>query len=114
MTSPRTPTKKKTYFKNYDLYSDANPKDTVEIKYTTMNDVRDTIKKLERIYKSGDKPHRRIVQITNVMTQRLRVITEKTKKNLNRYNLSKKYLEFLKTRTKVKSEDERKAMFFFK
>lgn len=112
MSSPRTPTKKKTYFKNYDLYSDANPKDTVQIEYTTMKDVRDTIKKLERIYKSGDKPHRRIVQITNVMTQRLRVITEKTGKGMNRYNLSKRYMEFLKTRTKVKSEDKRKDMSF--
>ena len=107
-----TPTKDKTYFKKYDLYSDANPKDTVQIHYTTLKDVKETIKNLEQIYKSGSKPHRRIVQITNVMTQRLRVISEKTGKGENRYNLSKRYFEFLKGRTKVKSEEKRKEKKF--
>ena len=108
----KTPTKDKTYFEKYDLYSDANPKDTVQIHYTTLKDVKETIKNLEQIYKSGSKPHRRIVQITNVMTQRLRVISEKTGKGENRYNLSKRYFEFLKQRTKVKSEEKRKDMKF--
>ena len=104
--------KKQTYFKKYDLYSDANPKDTVKINYTTVKEVTDTIKKLEKLYKSGSKPHRRIVQITNVMTQRLRVITEKTGKGGNRYKKSKRYFDFLKSRTKVKGEEKRKAMSF--
>ena len=108
----KTPKKKQTYFKKYDLYSDANPKDTVKINYTTVKEVRDTIKKLERLYKSGSKPHRRIVQITNVMTQRLRVISEKTGKGGNRYKISKRYFDFLKTRTKTKGEEKRKAMSF--
>lgn len=108
----KTPTKDKTYFEKYDLYSDANPKDTVQIHYTTLKDVKETIKNLEQIYKSGSKPHRRIVQITNVMTQRLRVISEKTGKGENRYTLSKRYFEFLKQRTKVKSEEKRKEMKF--
>lgn len=108
----KTPKKKQTYFKKYDLYSDANPKDTVKINYTTVKEVTDTIKKLEKLYKSGSKPHRRIVQITNVMTQRLRVITEKTGKGGNRYKKSKRYFDFLKSRTKVKGEEKRKAMSF--
>ena len=108
----KTPKKKQTYFKKYDLYSDANPKDTVKINYTTLKEVTDTIKKLEKLYKSGSKPHRRIVQITNVMTQRLRVITEKTGKGGNRYKKSKRYFDFLKSRTKVKGEEKRKAMSF--
>ena len=29
-TNDKTPTKEKTFFKNYDLYSDANPKDTIK------------------------------------------------------------------------------------
>lgn len=107
-----TPKKKQTYFKKYDLYSDANPKDTVKINYKTVKEVRDTVKKLEKLYKSGSKPHRRIVQITNVMTQRLRVITEKTGKGMNRYKISKRYFDFLKSRTKVKGEEKRKAMSF--
>lgn len=109
---PKTPKKKQTYFKKYDLYSDANPKDTVQIKYTTMKDVRSTISKLEKIYKSGEKPHRRIVQIVNVMTQRLRVLTEKTGKGNNRYELSQRYFDFLKKRTKTKGEEKRKALRF--
>ena len=46
------------------------------------------------------------------MTQRLRVITEKTGKGLNRYNLSKRYFDFLKSRTRVKSEEKRKELSF--
>jgi len=111
-THAKTPKKKQTYFKKYDLYSDANPKDTVKINYSTLKEVRDTIKKLEKMYKSGYKPHRRIVQITNVMTQRLRVINDKTCKGGNRYKISKRYFDFLKNRTKVKGEEKRKVMNF--
>ena len=100
-----TPTKKNLFFQNYDLYSDANPKDTVRIKYATLNEVKETINKLEKLYKSGKRPHNRIVQIANVMTQRLRVINDKDK----RYNLSKKYFDFLKQRTK--SKDRKKMVF---
>lgn len=103
----KTQTKSKTFFENYDLYSDANPKDTIRIKYATLDDVKNTIKKLERIYKTGKKPHVRISQITNVMTQRLRVISTTD----SRYKLSKRYFEFLKERTK-KKQDQRKKMVF--
>jgi hypothetical protein len=109
---PKTPKKKQTYFKKYDLYSDANPNDTIPIKYTTMKDVRSTISKLEKIYKSSENPHRRVVQIVNVMTQRLRVIRDKTGKGSNRYELSRRYFDFLKRRTKVKGEENRKALKF--
>ena len=61
----KTKKKENTYFKNYDLYSDANPKDTIRIKYKTLEDVKSTIKKLEKIYKNGTKPHTRISKITN-------------------------------------------------
>ena len=100
-----TPTKKNLFFQNYDLYSDANPKDTIRIKYTTLDDVKKTIKKLEKLYKSNKYPHVRIVQVANVMTQRLRVINDKDK----RYILSKKYFEFIKERTK--SKDRKKMVF---
>jgi len=104
----KTPTKKNTYFENYDLYSDANPKDTIRIKYTTLEDVKNTIKKLERLYKKGEYPHNRIIQVVNVMTQRLRVIDP----NDNRFKLSNKYFDFLKMRTREKSEDKRKKLIF--
>ena len=103
----KTPKKKNTYFKDYDLYSDANPKDTIRIKYKTVKDVQSTIKKLESLYKSGKYPHKRISQVVNVMTQRLKVLG-----NDNRYKLSNRYYEFLKQRTKVKDEKERKKKIF--
>lgn len=34
----RTIKKKNTYFDNYDLYSDANPSDTIPIKYSTIKE----------------------------------------------------------------------------
>ena len=109
----KTPKKENTFFKNYDLYSDANPKDTVRIKYASLNDVKDTINKLEKLYKSGKRPHNRIVQIANVMTQRLRVIKDKNPNIIaGRYNLSKKYFDFLKERTKIKGDKERKNLVF--
>ena len=101
----KTPTKKNTFFENYDLYSDANPKDTIRIKYKTLDDVNNTIKKLERLYKSDKITHARNSQISNVMTQRLRVINP----NDPRTKLSKRYFEFLKKRTK---EKDRKKMTF--
>tara|TARA_R100000700_G_C3056997_1_gene73559 strand:- start:11 stop:337 length:327 start_codon:yes stop_codon:yes gene_type:complete len=104
----KTPTKKNTYFENYDLYSDANPKDTIRIKYATLEDVKSTIKKLENLYKKGEYPHNRISQVVNVMTQRLRVINANDK----RYKLSNKYFEFLKNRTREKTEEKRKKLIF--
>ncbi len=106
----KTKTKKKEdlYFKNYDLYSDANKKDTIRIKYKTLEDVKSTIKKLEKIYKNGSKPHTRISKIANVLNQRLRVIDS----NSNRYKLSNRYFNFLKQRTKIKNEKDRKKLLF--
>ena len=104
----KTPTKKNTYFENYDLYSDANPKDTIRIKYATLEDVKNTIKKLENLYKKGEYPHNRISQVVNVMTQRLRVIDPNDK----RYKLSNKYFNFLKNRTRQKTDEKRKKLIF--
>lgn len=36
---------------SFDVYIDKNPNDTIPIKYTTVNDVVCTIKKLERLFK---------------------------------------------------------------
>ena len=107
MDNTKTKKKENTYFKNYDLYSDANPKDTIRIKYKTLQDVKDTINKLEKLYKTGKYKHARISQVANVMTQRLRVLGED-----KRYKLSLKYFNFLKRRTKLKTETERKKISF--
>lgn len=110
MSKNHTIKKKNTYFENYDLYSDANPDDTIRIKYKTLKDVNWTIRKLERLYKTGQYPHKRISQVVNVMTQRLRVIDETDL----RYFLSRNYFNFLKNRTRVKGDIDRKRMVFMK
>ena len=111
--SNKTKKKKVTYFENYDLYSDANPSDTIRIKYKTLKDVEATISKLEKLYKSDKITHSRNVQIVNVMTQRLRVIKDKNPKiDKGRLKLSNDYFNFLKKRTKVKGDKERKKMVF--
>tara|TARA_R110002020_G_scaffold246545_1_gene460394 strand:- start:470 stop:784 length:315 start_codon:yes stop_codon:yes gene_type:complete len=101
-----TPTKKNTYFKNYDLYSDKNPNDTIRIKYDTMKNLNITIRKLERLYKRNLYKHVRISQVANVMKQRIRVINDK-----ERLKRATDYFDFLKERTK-KNEKERKKMVF--
>jgi hypothetical protein len=111
MDKTKTKTKENTFFKNYDLYSDANPKDTIRIKYKSLKDVNETINKLEKLYKSGKIKHNRNVQIVNVMTQRLRVIFNNNNKGKDRYDRSLKYFNFLKQRTK-KNEKERKKFNF--
>tara|TARA_R100001129_G_scaffold174129_1_gene146224 strand:+ start:256 stop:585 length:330 start_codon:yes stop_codon:yes gene_type:complete len=108
MNNTKTKKKKDLFFDKYDLYSDANPKDTIRIKYKTIDDVKSTIKKLENLYKSNKYKHARISQVANVMTQRLRVINPNDK----RYKLSLKYFNFLKRRTKLKTEKERKNLIF--
>ena len=94
--------------KSFDVYIDKNPKDTIPIKYKTIDDVKNTINKLERLYKNNKYPHKRISQVAMIMMVRLRVINDKD----NRYKLSKRYFEFLKKRTKIKEEKERKKLKF--
>lgn len=92
--------------KSFDVYIDKNPKDTIAIKYKTLDDVKNTINKLERLYKSNKYPHKRISQVAMIMMIRLRVIDPNDK----RYKLSKRYFNFLKDRTKVKDQKDRKKM----
>lgn len=114
----KTLNKKNTYFNNYDVYFNPKPEDTVRIKYATFEEVKFTINKLESLFKRKLRPHVRISKIANVLCQRLRIIFEQTKKKSTRtdikkrYMLSKRYFEFLKSRTKVKSFKDRKALVF--
>jgi len=111
--SNKTKTKDKPFFKSgYDLYSDKNPNDTIRIKYKTLKEVKETIKKLESIYKKNVKPHNRIVQIVNIIKQRLKVIVKNFNKGRDRLELISQYMDFLKDRTKIKNEKERKKLKF--
>ena len=51
------------------LYTDENPKDTVSIKFATVQDARDTVKKVKNI----NKPFSRKLQILTVLEQRAKV-----------------------------------------
>jgi hypothetical protein len=105
--------------KSFDVYIDKNPKDTIPIKYTTVKDVENTIKKLEHLYKSKKYSHKRIWQVGMIMKVRLEAMNKykKTKyKNAKdvykRYNLSNKYFKFLGNRSKYKSFNNRADLTF--
>mgnify|MGYP001328968856 CR=1 FL=1 len=105
--------------KSFDVYIDKNPNDTIPIKYTTINDVKNTIKKLERLFKSKKYPHKRIWQVGMIMKVRLEAMNKykktrykKAKNVYKRYQLSNKYFKFLGERTKQKNFLERKKMVF--
>ena len=94
--------------KSFDVYIDKNPNDTISIKYTTVDDVKNTINKLERLYKNKKYPHKRIWQVGMIMKVRLEVLKDKKPKQ---YKLSKKYFDFLGKRTKL-SDNERYKLTF--
>ena len=95
--------------KSFDVYIDKNPRDTIHIKYTTVDDVKTTIRKLERLYKDKKYTHKRIWQVGMIMKVRLEVLQYKKPKE---YHLAKKYFDFLSERTKMDVVDRYKATFF--
>jgi len=94
--------------KSFDVYIDKNPKDTINIKYKTLEDVNNTIKKLEKLYKSKKYTHKRIWQVGMIMKVRLSVLKDKKPKE---YKLAKKYLKFLSNRTKLNDKERYKLKF---
>ena len=66
---PKVGTGKKPKGSSRRLYTDENPKDTVSIKYATIQDAKDTISKVKRI----SKPYARKIQILTVLEQRAKV-----------------------------------------
>ena len=99
--------------KSFDVYIDKNPKDTIPIKYSNLKEVKDTIKKLEKLYKSDKYPHKRISQVAMIMMVRLRVINNKSPSpdRSKRFQLAKRYFEFLKKRTEATMDFRKKLKF---
>ncbi len=102
--NPRNPDK------SFDVYINKNPADTIPIKYKTLDDVKRTIRHLERLYKSGKYPHKRIWQVGMIMKVRLGVLKEK---KAVQYLLANKYFKFLGERTKFPENRRRLAVFRF-
>ena len=95
--------------KSFDVYIDKDPSDTIPIKYKTVKDVKNTIKKLERLYKKGEYPHKRIWQVGMILYVRLKVLKDKKNKE---FKLSERYFKHLGKRTKIKGEGKRKKSSF--
>jgi hypothetical protein len=94
--------------KSFDVYIDKNTKDTIHIKYTTTEDVKNTINKLEKLYKERKYTHKRIWQVGMIMKVRLEVLKNKKPEQ---YSISKKYLEFLGKRTKLDDKERYNSVF---
>jgi len=94
--------------KSFDVYIDKNPKDTISIKYKNLEDVKATIKKLERLYKAKKYTHKRIWQVGMIMYVRLKVLREKKPKQ---FKLAYRYFKFLGERTKLEKNERYKAVF---
>ena len=73
MADPKRGTGKKPKGSGRRLYTDENPRDTVRIKYATVQDARDTVKKVKNI----NKPYARKIQILTVLEQRAKVSGKK-------------------------------------
>ena len=89
--------------KSFNVYIDKNPSNTIPIRYKTVDDVKDTIIRLEKLYKNKKYPHKRIWQVGMIMKVRLEVIKNKKPQQ---YILAKRYFDFLGKRTKL-NEDQR-------
>ena len=94
--------------KSFDVYIDKNPRDTIHIKYTTLKDVKNTIDKLEKLYKNKKYTHQRIWQVGMIMYVRLKVLRNKKPKE---YALANKYFIFLGKRTKIREDLRYKLSF---
>jgi len=112
--NPKNKTKKQFLFHpenpetSFDVYIDKNPRDTIHIKYTTVQDVKNTIDTLEKLYKNKKYTHKRIWQVGMIMKVRLKVLKNKKPKE---YALANKYFTFLGKRTKLEEKDRYKFSF---
>ena len=66
-----------------------------------MQDVRDTIEKLEKLYKQKKYTHKRIWQVGMILYVRLKVLKDKKPQQ---FKLANKYFRFLGKRTKLEEK----------
>ena len=106
---PKKGTGKKPKGSGRRLYTDENPKDTVSVKFRTVQDIKDTLSKAS--FKS--KSHKRQSQIINLIHQRARAAYQnakdpKVKKDLRRLTITQKKE---KKRQSEKQKECRKKAF---
>ena len=96
---PKTGTGKKPKGSGRRLYTDEDPSDTVSVKFSTVQDVKDTFSKAS--FKS--KSHKRQSQIINLVHQRARAAYQNAKDPEVKKRLKKAY-EYAKKRKKASKE----------
>ena len=84
---PKKGTGKKPKGSGRRLYTDENPKDTVSVKFSTVQDIKDTLSKSS--FKS--KSHKRQSQIINLIHQRVRAAYQNAKDPKVKKRLKKAY-----------------------
>ncbi len=94
--------------KSFDVYIDKNPDDTIPIKYKTITDVKNTIHKLEDLYKTKQYSHKRIWQVGMILYVRLNVLKKIKPKE---YAIASRYFDFLKYRTTLPDDKRYKIKF---
>ncbi len=101
-SDPKVGTGKKPKDSDRRLYTDENPKDTVSVKFSSVQDIKDTLSK--ESFKS--KSHARQSQIINLIHQRVRVAHERAKEPEVKSRLKKAldYAEKRKEASKEKTE----------
>ena len=99
---PKTGTGKKPKGSSRRLYTDEDPSDTVKVKFSTRQDIVDTLSKTS--FKS--KPHARQSQIINLIHQRVRAAYERSKdpEVKKRLKTALDYAEQRKEASKEKTE----------
>jgi hypothetical protein len=92
------------------IYTDDNPHDTIPIKYTSLQDVKNTIINLEHLYKINKYSHKRISQVALILKVRLNIIKHLKPKH---FILANKYLKFINSRTKLPDNQRHSLVFNF-
>jgi hypothetical protein len=109
---PKVGTGKKPKGSGRRLYTDENPSDTVKVKFSTRQDIVDTLSKAS--FKS--KPHKRQSQIINLIHQRVRAALNKAKDPAVKKRLRSgfEYIKKRKEASKKKTQRMKKEGAFTK
>ena len=99
MSDPKVGTGKKPKGSGRRLYTDEDPSDTVSVKFSTVQDIKDTLSKAS--FKS--KSHKRQSQIINLIHQRVRAAYENAKDPKVKARL-KRAFEYAKKRKEASKE----------
>jgi hypothetical protein len=94
--------------KSRDIFNNDNPADTIHIKYTTLQDVKNTISTLEHLYKAKKHTHKRISQVAMILKVRLALLKDIKPQE---YKLANRYFEFIKQRTPLSEKERHKIRF---